>query len=577
MSVINGFIIVMILLLVAYMGYRLFMKRRLLALLSLCAQLFALLLSILSFINDIQALDMIQACFILLGIIIPCCFLVYDYVQMLKNVKQKGLYEGFIQIDPRERDHMAGLSDSVSKVNPIIKEMPVAEIVQDLVVNNDEIIKNIKKSLNHAQAFLSKKDFSGAFEIYNTLTKIISNCSGLFFNHGNICYNLGNYSDAAFYYSKAAEGDEPNQYSAFYNLGNSQFKLKKYDRALQSYSKALELKVDFADAQENVALTMLAMGEPGKANDYYRQIISRDSGNLKAHYVLGKLLSDAGNHAESEQEILICLKLDPANFDCFSELGRLRVRQGKLKEAVEAYEGMIRLAPENYSGYYSKGSVLYKLGKKKEAIESFNKVIGLKPDSYRSYYNMAVALDELGEKDAAAEAFSSAIKIKPDFIDAYNNLGVLLSTMNKHDEAIAVYEAGITRNPEDYSLLLNKGITLYETGKFRDSVTAFKTALELKPEELEIYYYLGSALIESRFYNEALEAYKLALKIKPEDSEVFYNLATVYSLLGRYDIAMDNLKKAVELKEGFRSDARTNRAFDGMRGKGAFRELIKAS
>ena len=574
MSVINGFIIVVMLLLIAYMGYRLFMKRRLLVLLSLCAQLFALLLAVLSFINDIQALDMIQACFLLLGIVIPCCFLVSDYIQMLDKVKKKGLYEGFIQPDPRETGHLKDLTDSVSRVNPIIKEMPVAEIVKDLTVNNDEIIKNIKKSLNHAQSFLSKKDFSGAFEIYNTLIKIIANCSGLFFNHGNICYNLGYYSDAALYYSKAVETDEAHQYSTFYNLGNSQFQLKKFIQALESYNKALELKPDFTDAQENIALTMLGMGEPEKAFEYYRQIIRQDDGNLKAHYVLGKLFSDTGNYVEAEQEIVKCLKLDPVNINCFAELGRLRAKQGKLKEAVEAYEGIIRLVPENYNGYYSKASLLYKLGKKKEAVEYFSKVIELKPDNYRSYYNMAVALDELGDKDEAIEAFRNTIRIKPDFIDAYNNLGVLLSTMNKPDEAISVYEAGISRNPEDHSLFLNMGITLFEAGKFRDAVTAFKTALELKPEELEIYYYLGSALTESRLYNDALEAYKLALKIKPEDSEVFYNLATVYSLLGRYDIATDNLKKAVELKEDFRSDARTNRAFDGMRGKSAFKKMV---
>jgi len=134
MSVVNGFVIFVMLLLVAYMGYRLFMKRRLFALLSLCAQLFAVLLAVLSFINDIEALDIIQACFLLLGIIIPCCFLVADYVQMLNKVKQKGQYEGFIQPDTREPDHLEGFSDSVSGVNPILKEMPVAEIVKDLTV-----------------------------------------------------------------------------------------------------------------------------------------------------------------------------------------------------------------------------------------------------------------------------------------------------------------------------------------------------------------------------------------------------------------------------------------------------------
>jgi hypothetical protein len=40
------------------------------------------------------------------------------------------------------------------------------------------------------------------------------------------------------------------------------------------------------------------------------------------------------------------------------------------------------------------------------------------------------------------------------------------------------------------------------------------------------------------------------------------------------DIAMDNLKKAIELNSGFKADAKSNRAFDGLRNKQEFKELV---
>ena len=109
---------------------------------------------------------------------------------------------------------------------------------------------------------------------------------------------------------------------------------------------------------------------------------------------------------------------------------------------------------------------------------------------------------------------------------------------------------------------------------YAQAAAAYRDALEIKPDELEIYYYLGAALTELRRYNDAIDAYKSALKIKPEDGELHYGLAAIYAMLGRYDIAGDNLKCAIELKSEVRLDAMRNKAFDGMRGRSDFKEMI---
>ena len=572
MSVINGFFIIIMLLFLIYMAYRLFIKRKLIMLLLAGTQIFAILIAVLCFVNDVQDLNIIQACYILLGVIIPCYFIICDYVKMMKKIKEKGVYEGFIVKEPSESGIEKNTDIHSLRINPILKENQIAAIISGLDLNKDNILKNVKKNLIHAHIFISNKDYSSAFGIYNQIVKIISNSPQLYYNHGNLCYYLGNYSEAINSYKKVLELKE--DHTVYYNLGNAFFKYKKYNKAIEHYEKALELNPAFIDAQENKTLSLAGMGESGKALEYFKNINGQDENNYKVHFIFSILLSDIGKYEESEEEIKKCIKLDSKCAGGFEELGRILLKQNKLNEALEAYENLIILTPDDFTGYYKKGNCYYKLGMRKEAVEYFKKSIELKPDNYKSYFNMAVALDEMGSRNEAIEMFNKAIEIKPDFVDAYNNLGIILSYMGRNNEAIQIYEEGIRRNPEEFSMFFNMGIMLAEAGRNHEAVAAYRNALKIKPDECEINNYLGAALTKIRSYNDAIEAYKNALMVKPSDSELLYNIASVYSLLGRYDIAKDNLRKAIEINDRFKNDAKNNRAFDGMRSKSDFRELV---
>lgn len=577
MSVTNGFILAVILVFLAYMGYRLYRRRKLTTLLTCCAELFSFSLAILSFAYNVQATDIVQACILFFGILLPLVYLGADYRKMMRKIKEQGVFDGFVEKAPWEDGEKPVENALHAGIHPLQPEKPVSEIIQHLDLNKDDIVKNMRKSLNHAGSFLAQKKYEEALEIYSAMTRLIGNCPALFFNQANLNYYLQKYSDALQYYKKVLEvapeaGYE--QHTAYYNMANAQYRLGRYDQAVNNYKKALEINPTLDQARENIAVTLLAKGDQAEALKYYTQIAGQDDRNPRVYYTLGKIYSDMRRNKEAEEAFRKSLVHNVRFKEGWEELGRLLSRQGRHQDAMEAYNKLLQQYPEDQGAFYSKGVCCYKLGQRQEAVDCFRKAIELNPQGYRSYFNMAVALDEMGQTEEAILAFRKAIGIKSDFIDAYNNLGIVLSTQGRHRDAIEVYMQGIRKNPEEHSLFFNLGMSLSEAGKFREALEAYKNALELKPDEAGIQYHMASVLMEMKKYDEAVNLYKSVLKVKPEDSDLFYNIATVYSLLKRYDIAADNLKRAIELNEEIRKDARINRAFDGMRARAEFRELV---
>jgi len=574
MSVINGFTIVLMILLLVYTLYRLFKKRNLLMLIPACAQIYALSFAILSFINNVEALPIVQGAYIILGMVPPALFLIIDYIRMIKNVRSKGVFEGLVK--PVAKPVPATLCLPLEGINQLAPDKPLQEILKEIKSLPDEMQKSFKKCLNHAQMLYKQEDINSSFYIYDTLSKVVGSSSTLYYNTAGLCYELERYEEALACYKKAIElsdGSVLVQRDIYYNMGNTYFMLKQYESAAKCYEKAMDGSTGDTPTIENLAFTYVRMGEADKGIELLSSTtVEKD--NYRAHFISGKLLHEAEKYDEAVIELNKCIKLKPNVIEAREELGRILIKQNKSEEAIGVFNEILRFEPENYSAWCNKANLCRKLNRWKEAVASYKEAVKIKPDSYKCFYNMAIALGETGDNQAAIEAFYNTLKIRPDFIDAYNNLGISLSLLGRYEDALEVYEEGIKRNPQDFSLFFNMGMSLFETGKFIGAAAAYRNALDIKPEELEVYYYLGAALTELRHYNDAIEAYKSALKIKPTDGELHYNIASIYAMLGRYDIAGENLDHAIKLNGDIREDVLQNKAFDGMRGRADFKEMV---
>jgi len=86
----------------------------------------------------------------------------------------------------------------------------------------------------------------------------------VFFNLGNVLYELGQEAQAAERYLQAVEAD-PNFAEAWNNLGNSLAAVGKLEDAIRAYRRALSLEPDYSEPRCNLATVLDRMGRPAEA------------------------------------------------------------------------------------------------------------------------------------------------------------------------------------------------------------------------------------------------------------------------------------------------------------------------
>lgn len=574
MTVINGFILVFMFVLLLYSFYRMLKKKSLLMLIPVCMQIFPIPIALLSFINDVEAQPFVEASYVIFGILLPMSFIFYDYRTMTRKIKTTGSFEGLVEKAPEAPARIFSLPPE--GINPPADDIPLNEIMKDLEKIPEELQKNFRKCVSHANALKADRDLQGACSVYDTLAKVANGSYTLYYNLAGIYYGLKRYDEAMDAYRKALElsgPDTADRCSIYYNMGNACYMLGKYEQAIKNYEKSIDAGYNGSNAFENLAFAFIRSGDADRGIDTLKKLTSSEN-DYRAAFVLGKLLNEAGRPDEAEKALRDAVGFRSDSIEALDELGRVLVRQKKHEDALQVFEQIITADPANFQAWSSRASACAKLQRWKEAVAAYREAIRINPESFSCYYNMAIALEESSEHEAATEAYKTAIRLNPDFTDAYNNLGIALSSLGRREEALEVYTEAIRRKPAEFSLYFNMGMCLFEEGKYTQAAAAYRNALDIKPDELEIYYYLGAALTELRNYNDAIEAYKSALEIKPSDGELYYHLAAIYAMLGRYEISEENLKHAVELDERIREDVGRNHAFDGMRGKSGFRKIV---
>jgi len=329
MSVIAGFTIVVMLLFLAYMGYRLFLRRTLLTVVAFCLQLFSLTISMISFINNVQTINELELVFILCGVVVPGIFVVADYRRMIKKVREQGIFKGFVEAIPRKTEDSQEISLSRKYIKPIIGERQVGELVQDLNISKDDIMSNIKKSLFQAHTCMDKADYDNAYEIYSALLKLVTNSPGLYFNHGNICYYREAYAEALRSYKKVVEiSEECESYRVYYNMGNVLFRLNRFEQAVECYKKALDINPSLEDAHENIARALICLEKKDEAIAHFKKVVENDSRNYKPYYIIARLYSESERYSEAVEALESCLRLNPSFAEAYEELGRANIMAG---------------------------------------------------------------------------------------------------------------------------------------------------------------------------------------------------------------------------------------------------------
>lgn len=241
-----------------------------------------------------------------------------------------------------------------------------------------------------------------------------------------------------------------------YNEGLATFEAGGAGTASGHLKEALEHDPTFAEAAYTLGqIQQKELGEPGEAEDSYRQALDQHSDNPQYRYRLATALADQGEHEEALEHFEQVVDQQPRYARAWYQKGISQDALGEPRAAVDSLTEAItinprlRLSEEGESGdhYHVLADLYMRYRLFLHAAEVYENGLHNNPDSARLHHGLGMALMELGRYHEAVEHFEKTLEIDADHPSANFNLGVALHEAGETDDAIdqltTVVEEGV--------------------------------------------------------------------------------------------------------------------------------------
>ena len=229
-----------------------------------------------------------------------------------------------------------------------------------------------------------------------------------------------------------------------YNISSACYKgLGQLEAAVKHYELTLAIKPDYAEAHNNLGITLKALGQLDAAVKRYEQALAIKPDFTEAYNNLGNALKDLGQLEAAVKHYEQALTIKPDYAEAHNNLGNALKELGQLEAAVERYEQALAIKPDFAEAYNNLGNTLQELGQFEATIKYFEQALVIKPDFAEAHSNLGMTFQELGQLEAAVKSYENALGIKPDFAKVYSNLGNALKDLGQLDAAVKSYEQAL--------------------------------------------------------------------------------------------------------------------------------------
>jgi|WetSurMetagenome_2_1015567.scaffolds.fasta_scaffold00138_26 tetratricopeptide (TPR) repeat protein len=136
-----------------------------------------------------------------------------------------------------------------------------------------------------------------------------------------------------------------------FEAGNMHLQESRHKAAMEEYRAAVKANEDFAEAYNNLGLTLFYQDRFDEAIAEYRNALRINPEFAPAHANLGLAFLNGKLTDDAIREFRYALELDADNAEAYYNLGIAYVNKGLIREAIDAYEGFLGHAPERYGNY----------------------------------------------------------------------------------------------------------------------------------------------------------------------------------------------------------------------------------
>ena len=176
----------------------------------------------------------------------------------------------------------------------------------------------------------------------------------------------------------------------------------KDDDASQQYDVALKLLPNDGEAQRSAAEFYLAAKQYDKAAGAFAVLVQQSPNDAALHQLYGNALLRLHKNAESEQQQLLAIKLNPKMGEAYHDLAFAAAENKDYALSLKALDARAQFYPEDESTYFLRATNYDNLRNVKQAVASYKQFLavadGKHPDQEWQARHRLIALDPESRK-----------------------------------------------------------------------------------------------------------------------------------------------------------------------------------
>ncbi|GAO28694.1 tetratricopeptide repeat protein [Geofilum rubicundum] len=248
----------------------------------------------------------------------------------------------------------------------------------------------------------------------------------------------------------------PFSENAWYNLGILFIKNEEYDNAIACYDYTLALNPEHAEALFNKANSLVSMGQPLEAIDYYIEYISFGYDPLLPYHYIADCYDQTGNHEMALRFYRLTVKADfmymPAWLNYLAHL----INHSLVDEALIASDEALKHFSEVGEIWYLRARVLLLNGDFNGALPALQFCFEEDPDSLRNIYELYQVQKTVSPRKKSERMIKNWVKSYPDS-PAVHYLATSFYLLEERDLNQAAYhlEIALSENADEYDFFID--------------------------------------------------------------------------------------------------------------------------
>ena len=388
-------------------------------------------------------------------------------------------------------------------------------------------------------------NYHEAIRLYQKCLEINPRDGASMFELSKLYTLQGNAEQALNFAKQAVDVEGSNVYYLLFYAGLLQ-STEDYNAAAGLYEKVIELKPNYPEYYDRLAMAYIYAGKSMEAIKIYDQL--EEKAGITEEYSMKKqsiyVQENKINKAIEELENLISAY--PLEIKYHAVLAELCMNHGYEERALEAYERIAELDENDpyihisLADYYKKqGNLVKSFEELKLGFYNPNLDIDSKIQILIRYYTVNEIYSEL--KDEAFELAEILLEVHPNDPKSYSMYGDFLYQDNRFEEARNAFRKVIELDSSKYLVWEQ---LLFTESELRDNEALYAEsirAIELFPEQPIPYLFAGGSLYEQQQWEECIRILERGAYFVVNNDRL---LAQFYAYLGDAYNQVDETEKS---------------------------------